>query len=176
MNEIYGLAIKRRDKNDYCIPMPLEEIDALFIQYSKETILKQMKENDSVITESNPNNVVIKKYQNGKWIDKNIEIITDSIVLEFSLPELFQNEQESNKLLNILSSHFKHYLEKDYVREEFKQAILATKKDKDSFLEKIKYLNYSELRRIRLCLYKACEPKKEKVETLTDYLLQRKAS
>lgn len=175
MNEIYGLAIKRNGKKDYCIPMPLSEIDTLFIQYPKEIILQKLKENDSVITETNPECLTIEKYQNGRWVDKNIEIITDSFVLEFPLADVL--DIEASKILNILYSHLKHYLEKEYIRKEFKEAILATKEDKKTFLEKLDALNYTELRKIRLCIYKTCDLKKE-IEALnmSDYLLQRKAS
>ena len=175
---MYGIAIERENKEDYVLPMnDLKTIDEVFLTRTKEEILEILKQNDSVITETNPELLKIEKYMNGKWRDLHIDIIDNPMILDFSFEELFQNYKEE-KILHILSNHFSIYLKKDYISPEFKKAILAMQDSKENFLEKIKNLSYDEEREIRVYLSKKIDIAKEKIETLNlgkdTYCLQRK--
>ncbi len=175
---MYGIAISRENKEDYVLPMnDLKTIDEVFLTRTKEEILEILKQNDSVITETNPDLLKIEKYINGKWRDLHIDIIDNPMVLTFSFEELFHNHKEE-KMLHILSNHFSVYLKKDYISPEFKEAILAMQESKEKFLEKIKYVSYDEEREIRVYLSKKIDITKEKIETLNieedTYCLQRK--
>ena len=175
---MYGIAISRENKEDYVLPMnDLKTIDEVFLTRTKEEILEILKQNDSVITETNPDLLKIEKYMNGKWKDLHIDIIDNPMVLTFSFEELFHNHKEE-KMLHILSNHFSVYLKKDYISPEFKEAILAMQESKEKFLEKIKYVSYDEEREIRVYLSKKIDITKEKIETLNieedTYCLQRK--
>ncbi len=174
---MYGIGITRENREDYCLPMnDLKTIDEIFLTHSKEEILNILKQNDSVITEEDPELLKIEKYVNGKWKDVHIDIITDPQILSFSFSSLFQVYKEE-KILHILYNHFSPYLKKEYITKEFKDAILAMKENKETFLEKLSFLNYDEKREIRLYLSKKIDVKKEKIETLTiedSYCLQRK--
>ena len=47
--EIYILNIKQNNKEDYNIPMSLENIDYYFSNFDKQTIIENLKSYDSVI-------------------------------------------------------------------------------------------------------------------------------
>ena len=63
--------------------------------------------------------------------------------------------------MHILYNHFSPYLKKDYIRKEYKEAIEAMKENKNSFLEKLKFLEYDEIREIRVYLSKKVNLKKQ---------------
>jgi len=195
MEEIYGLGIKRSHYEDYCIPMDLKDIDELFLQYPKKQILDILKQNDSVITETDENTLCIEKYINGKWKKDAVEIIDEESTLTFSFEELLNQEETSKKILNFLYNHFRNLLTKNYISNEMKQTIIAMQKTKEEFLNSLHNLKYYEERKIRVYLkkqkdiYKIDIPKQEnrnpktpnKVEVLEmfDYekfSLERKAS
>ncbi len=175
---MYGIGIEREHKEDYVLPMnDLKTIDEVFLTRTKEEILEILKQNDSVITETNPDLLKIEKYMNGRWRDLHIDIIDHPEILTFSFEELFHSHKEE-KILHILFNHFSSYLKKDYISPEFKETILAMQENKENFLEKLKYLSYDEEREIRVYLSKKIDITKEKIETLNleedTYCLQRK--
>ena len=175
---MYGIAISRENKEDYVLPMnDLKTIDEVFLTRTKEEILEILKQNDSVITETNPDLLKIEKYMNGKWKDLHIDIIDNPMILNFSFEDLFQNHKEE-KILHILFNHFSAYLKKDYISPEFKETVLAMQESKKKFLEKLKDLSYDEKREIRVYLSKKIDIMKEKNEILNleedTYCLQRK--
>ncbi len=157
---MYGIAISRDNMEDYVLPMDLKTIDEIFLTHSKKEILEILKQNDSVITETNPELLKIEKYIYPKWKDIHLDIITDPNILTFSFEDLFLSEKE-DKILHILYNHFSPYLKKDYIRKEYKEAIEAMKENKNSFLEKLKFLEYDEIREIRVYLSKKVNLKKQ---------------
>ena len=174
---MYGIGIEREHKEDYVLPMnDLKTIDEVFLTRTKEEILEILKQNDSVITETNPELLKIEKYMHGKWRDLHIDMIDNPMILIFSFEELFHNHKEE-KILHILFNHFSAYLKKDYVSTEFKEVILAMQENKTNFLEKLKYLSYDEEREIRVYLNKKIDITNKKIEPLVNentYCLQRK--
>ncbi len=154
MQGIYGLGILKDHQQDYCLPMPsLEEIDQLFIKNGKEQILEWMKEYDSVITESNPDKLVIEHCINKRWKPLSDFIIEDSLILTFSFSELLEKEN-SQKILNILYNHFRNFLNKSYISNQFKILIQSMTMDKEHFLEAFALCNYDEQRNVRLYISK----------------------
>ncbi len=160
MNEIYGIGFRRKNKVPYCIPLSLKEIDFLTATHSLEEILNTIKENDSIVTETNPDALRIFKYTN-RWRESNLDFIKkeETYILTFSFSKLFQYNQNV-KLLNILYNHFSSFLTKDYIRPEFKRAILAMKENPNTFLACLSNLSYNEERMIRSYLSKKIDLKK----------------
>lgn len=151
---VYAICVRRMNKNDYCIPMELEQIDELFLKYSKEQVLELLRTNDSVLNETDPNLLSIKKLVNGKYISlKYLDIINDHRLLDIPLYYFFKEEKSGSRYCHILYNHLHHLLNKSYVSEIFKQAIIALNESKESFLTSISSLSYSERRIIRLAIY-----------------------
>lgn len=170
MVEIYALGIERNLNEPYCYRMDLKEIDELFYQKSKEEVLQNVRENDSVITETDPEKLHIYKKIGKKWIiDSPIITKENHYILEFSFEDVLRND--ANRVLNILYNHFSSFLNKGYVREEFKRVILSMKDSPMKFLDELSVLTYSEERMIRvyLSLHILLRMK-------DDYPLERKAS
>ena len=162
---MFGIAIKRTNREDYVLPMQsLEQIDEIFLTYSPSQILEILKQNDSVITETDPNQLSIKKYVNGKW--KEIEKIEEKYILEFSFEDVI-----NTRTLHILYNHFASYLKKGYIRDEFKEVIETMNQEKERFLESYPLLNYEEIREIRVYLAKTVDIKPK---SLKEYQLKRK--
>ncbi len=173
---MYGIGIIRKNREDYVLPMPsLQSIDEVFLHYSKEEVLNILKQNDSVITENDASLLRIEKNIQGKWKDIHIDIIDNPKILEFSFAKLFISFKEEMKILNILYNHFSIYLKKSYVREEMKQAIESMKLGKEKFLEALNYLNYDEMREIRVYVSKKIDMTQNEIETLNinEYRLER---
>ena len=105
--EIYGLGILRDSKEPYCFPLSLYNIDKLTITYSKKELLDMLKQNDSVVTETNEEAIQIFKQKDGKWNFAHMDYITreNQYILDFSFELLFQKEKEQ-RILNILYNHF----------------------------------------------------------------------
>ena len=105
--EIYILNIKQNNKEDYNIPMSLENIDYYFSNFDKQTILENLKSYDSVIEIHNNPKISIKKLINGHLVsDKYLEIYTDKNYLEFNILDLLCNEETKERNINILKNKF----------------------------------------------------------------------
>ena len=141
IKEIYGIGLKRTNKVPYCIPMSLEEIDYLTSSHSLEEILEILKQNDSVITETDPHSLRIFRYLD-RWKEWNLDFIKkdETYILTFSFASLFESVS-STKILNILYNHFSLFLKKDYIRPEFKKVISSMKEGEKSFLSCISLLS-----------------------------------
>ncbi len=170
---MYGIGIKKNDWEDYVLPMnDLKTIDQIFFTYTPQEILEKLKQNDSVITETNPELLTIEKYVNGKW--REVKKITDETILKFSIEQVLDSKEE-NKVLHILLNHFRPYLKKNYISSEFKKVIADMELGKEAFLKDFSLLTYEEEREIRIYLSKILEiPKEEKNTKLEEYRLQRK--
>ena len=149
MQNIYGIGIKE-EKRPYCWAWPssLEELDQYIITNGKEKVLDAMKAFDPNITEEDPEKVVIEQYLNGDWKVLNDFILTDPLVLNFSISELL-TKVGSQKVLNILFNHFEKSLNKPYISENFRETIVAMQKDSQSFLTSFDKCSYEEQRKIR---------------------------
>ena len=90
MEKQYALGIDQKNKEPYCIPMNLENIDQVFTDYSKEDILKKVNEFDSVMKETDISLLGIKVFYKNKWRnDHQVPIVTDPVILSYSVPKLF---------------------------------------------------------------------------------------
>ena len=77
MEKQYALGIDQKNKEPYCIPMNLENIDQVFTDYSKEDILKKVNEFDSVMKETDISLLGIKVFYKNKWRnDHQVPIVT----------------------------------------------------------------------------------------------------
>ncbi len=176
MEEVYGLGFLRNHQEPYCFPMPLDEIDSFTMSHTKEEILKIFQMNDSSFQESNIDGLRIFKLSMNKWKDARIDYLSkeDTFVFTFSFEELFSQEKETNKILNILFNHFSSYLTKGHIRPSFKECIMAMKQGKDAFLESLSSLSYSDMRLIRTYLVHKIPIKSD--ISLDVPILERKAS
>ena len=149
MQNIYGIGIKE-EKRPYCWAWQssLEELDQYILTNGKEKVLAAIKAFDPNITEKDPEKIVIEQYLNGDWKVLNDFIITDSLVLTFSMAELL-SVVGSQKVLNILFNHFEKSLNKPYISENFRETIVAMQKDSQSFLTSFDKCSYEEQRKIR---------------------------
>lgn len=158
MNKLYALCVLRDNKNPYCIPMPLEEIDKIFIEYrnDKSEILKKINEFDSVMTETDPNKLEIRTLINGKWkYDKDLNIINDPEIFTFSIEDLFSKLNKKDGYIKDMKNHFQKYLKYDTTSRRFKKVIL-----KGTFVEDFANLAYDEQRLIRLYIINKIDIKK----------------
>lgn len=185
MNKIYAICIPRQNQNPYCIEMPLEEIDRIFNTYKKEEILKIIHDYDSVMTETNPENLTIRTFLNGNWVnDRDVKIETDPVLLSYSFPEVYKKISKKESLDKDLYHHFQKYLSRFYVSDLFKKAI-----HNQTFVEDWDSFSYEEKRLIRLYVASKVDVKKyislqindrvEEIETLMipsekNYALLRK--
>ena len=136
--------------------MSLENIDQVFIDYSKEDILKKVNEFDSVMKETDVSALKIKVLYKGKWKnDHQVPIVTDSFFLSYSVPELFKKFSKQEGILKDISNHLEKYLKQENVRTIFKTTI-----KNHSFLENWDNLNYEEQRIIRVYLASKYDVKK----------------
>ena len=149
MQNIYGIGIKE-EKRPYCWAWQssLEELDQYILTNGKEKALAAIKAFDPNITEKDHEKIVIEQYLNGDWKVLNDFIITDSLVLTFSMAELL-SAVGSQKVLNILFNHFEKSLNKPYISENFRETIVAMQKDSQSFLTSFDKCSYEEQRKIR---------------------------
>lgn len=154
----YALCVLRDNKSPYCIPMPLEEIDNIFIKYknNKAGILKRIHEFDSVMDETDPSKLEIRVLINGKWkYDKDLTIISDAEILTFSIKDLFSKLNKSNGYIKDMKNHFQKYLKYDTTSEIFKETILN-----GAFIDNFFSLSYDEQRLIRLYIVSKIDIKK----------------
>lgn len=173
MEELYAIVVKREKKSDYFWPVSLEIIDEYFINCKRVGVLEIMRQNDSVLTETNPDTLSIKKIVGDKLIeDKNTRIIEDPFVLRFPLDKLFEQIDQSD--INRIHNHLIVYKSKK-VSFNFKMAIDLLKSDKKAFLNKFSELTYSEQRIIRsiinnnVDIYQLLEIKEKKVREFTTF-------
>lgn len=146
MNKIYAICIPRKNQSPYCIEMPLEEIDKIFNTYKKEEILKIIHDYDSVMTETDPENLTIRTFLNGNWVnDHDVQIETNSVLLNYSFPEVYEKISKKESLNKDLYHHFQKYLNRYYVSDLFKDAIRN-----QTFVEDWDHFSYEEKRLIRL--------------------------
>ncbi len=156
MKKQYALSIDQKNKEPYCIPMSLENIDQIFIDYTKEDILKKINEFDSVMKETDVSALKIKVLYKGKWKnDHQVPIVTDSFFLSYSVPELFKKFSKQEGILKDISNHLEKYLKQENVRTIFKMTI-----KNHLFLENWNNLNYEEQRIIRVYLASKYDVKK----------------
>jgi len=94
MQERYGVGITRTQKEPYCFPMTLKQIDELTTTKSKQEILEIIRKNDSTILETNAERVTIFQFQKNRWKISNISYIDSDhqYILSFSMTELFKKE------------------------------------------------------------------------------------
>ena len=152
----YGLAILQKNREPYCIPYRLEELDQIFINYSKEDILKIINENDSTMKETDVNALEIRVFHHGKWKkDNQVPIITDAFFLTYTVPLLFMKFSKQEGIVRDISNHLEKYLKQENVRSFFKLTI-----QNQLFLENWDDLNYEEQRIIRTYLASKYDVKK----------------
>ena len=87
MEKVFAICISQKDKEDYSIALPLEEIDDKFITLGKEGVLQKIREYDSVMQEKDPSKLAIKvlgKNNVDKALNINV-IITNTIPLKLQL-------------------------------------------------------------------------------------------
>lgn len=149
MESIYGLGVLRNKNSIFGFPMPLEVIDSLTTKYSLEELLNKL-EQSNVIADFHKDNVslAIVKKVNGKWIvDHYQPIIKDALIIEYDLKDIPVEMQTT--CANILYNHFVHFLTKDQVRVEMKNAIRALKKSWEEFCIYYENLSYVEKRHLK---------------------------
>lgn len=149
--EIYILNIKQNNKEDYNIPMSLENIDYYFSNFDKQTILENLKSYDSVLEINNNPEISIKKYLNGHLVtDKYLEIYTDKSYLEFNILDLLCNEETKERNINILKNKLEAYLKRTISPNFHEFIVLLNSTLPRAALEKeLNKLNYTEKRIIR---------------------------
>jgi len=158
MSETYALGLKRKEKEPYCIPMPLQTIDELTKKYTKKELLQMMKKNDSVIEETDEKQITLFKKCQKKWKEANITYINASNknILTFSITKMFEIEKET-KVLHILYNHFFNYQLRSNTSDAMKKVINAMNQNASAFLNTLSFLNYEEIRLIRTYLAKNFE-------------------
>lgn len=154
MQNIYGIGFLREQKEPYCIPMNLKEIDKLTTTYSKKELLEMIKKNDSTVTQTDEKNLRIFKIYQKKWKESHLEYISKEkeYLLNFSFEELFMNKKNAIRILNILYNHFSILLKKEHVEEKMKETIQAMKESPSQFLDNFYQLSYENQRQIRTYL------------------------
>lgn len=149
--EIYILNIKQNNKEDYNIPMSLENIDYYFSNFDKQTILENLKSYDSVIEIHNNPKISIKKLVNGHLVsDKYLEIYTDKNYLEFNILDLLCNEETKERNINILKNKLEAYLKRT-ISPNFREFIILLNSTLPRVVleQELNKLSYGEIRIIR---------------------------
>lgn len=150
MKKQYALGIERTNREPYCIPMSLECIDQIILEYRDNLgeILEIIHEQDSVMNETDPSRIKIKGLIRQKWKTLHqVPIITDPLILYFSVPELFQKLPKKEGYLRDLENHFQKNIKQNSTSVIFKESL-----QNSSLLENWEKLPYEEQRLIRVYL------------------------
>ena len=144
MNYKYAICIPRKNKTVYNWTMPLEQIDSLFTTQSREDVLSWLRQNDSVLEETDACHMqIMKQVSEKKYLSERYTyIITNPNYLNFDIaPFLRSSEKITRKLHSILVP-----FQKRNITPLFKQMISLLKEDKEVFIKNFKYLPYEEKR------------------------------
>ena len=146
----YAICVERKGEQDYVLPMSIEEIDRTFIRFSKDVVLEMMRNADSVLEETNPDNLKIKKRIKDKYIeDKYINIITDEFYLTYPLDELPLDMAKNDSLARVLYSHLLPLEKRLSTQEQHAILLKALSKSKEVFLNEFERSSYIDKRIIR---------------------------
>ena len=140
----YAIGILREEQEPYFWPMPLEEIDYNFTNYSKEQILSEMKKNDSTLKEENAEKLqIMKRISEHKYItERHTPIITNKNYLNYDITPYLMNDQ---KIVNILRTELIPF-QKRKVSFLLKRMMAILNDDVSLFCELFPHLAYEEKR------------------------------
>ena len=163
---MYGIIVKRPKKEYYGFPLDIKEIDNLFVSYSNEELMNQIKASN-MIPDLENSELAIGEMQNNKWVERKIiPVINDINVLEFSLPDFFKECQNPEIYCNYLYQNLAYLLKKSYISNELKHAIMNLKISLNGFIEDYQSLSYIEQRYLKYLFAKGFDISK-------NYQLQR---
>ena len=149
----YAICVERKEeqeKEDYFLPMPIEEIDRVFTSFSKEEVLEKMCEADSVLDETNPEKLKIKrKLKNHYKEDDYVKIITDEFYLTYPLDDLPLDMAKNDTLARVLYSHLIKLQKRLSTPEQYARLLNALRKNKEVFLDEFEKSSYIDQRIIR---------------------------
>ena len=159
MNYKYGILIKHPKKENYGFPyQSLEDIDEIMTSNTKEQLLANIKEANIIPYLNNESDISVGVIQDKKWIERKIiPTITDSFILNYPFSKVFlTNPQEYS---TYLANQLIYLVDKKYISENFKKAILTLKKSPNEFINLYETLDYSEKRLIKYTLNKGFDLK-----------------
>ena len=169
MDNIYGIIVKHSKKENYGFPYnSLETIDYIMTNNTKEELINQIKEANIIPYLNEESSLSVGVLKEKKWLERKIiPTITDSFILNYPFLDIFvEHMQEySAYLYNQLS----YLINKKYISDNFKKAIILLKNHPHEFINLYKALAYDEQRLLRYTLAKGFDLKKE-----DKILLQRK--
>lgn len=167
MDSIYGIIIKHPKKENYGFPLKLEEIDQIMTSNTKEELLSKIKDNNIIPYLNEESDFVVGIINDKKWIERKIiPTITDSFILYYPFEKEFLNN--SLEAASYLYNQLVYLVDKKYVSEGLKKAILSLKHSPLEFIDNYHNLEYFEKRLIRYTYAKGFNLKKD------NYMLQRK--
>ncbi len=146
----YALCVERYKENDYIWPMNIEQIDEIFTTYSKSEVLRMMREADSVLQETNPDNLKIKKRIKDKYVEEKFTpIITDSFYLTYPLDNLPLDMAKNDSLARILYNHLLPIQKRANTKEIYTKLLEALRENKQLFISEFNNSPYIVQRTIR---------------------------
>ena len=161
MDNIYGIIVKHSKKENYGFPYDsLENIDLIMTNNSKEKLINEIKEANIIPYLSEESDISVGILKDKKWIERKIiPTITDAFILNYPFTEIFMEHYHEYK--TYLYTQLSYLVDKNYISDNFKKAILSLKKEATEFINLYKSLAYEEQRLIRYTLAKGFDLKKE---------------
>ena len=144
MNYNYAICVPRINKQVYNWTMSLEEIDRLFTSKSRDEVLSWLKQNDSVLEETDASKLqIMKKVSNSKYVSERYTyVITNPRFLNFDIsPFLLSDIKLVRKLHSLLIPY-----QKRNVSPIFKKIIPLLENNVNLFVQYFQYLPYEEKR------------------------------
>ena len=150
MEKVFAICISQKDKEDYSIALPLEEIDDKFITLGKEGVLQKIREYDSVMQEKDPSKLAIKVLgkNNKLYEDRYIQIVTDPVYQSFPIAPILDDALDGFSNTNILKNRLLPYLKRN-ISSNFAMMIEKLNSDKQYFIDNFMSLSYDEQRIVR---------------------------
>lgn len=161
MNNIYGIIIKHPKKENYGFPYDsLKNIDLIMTNNSKEKLINNIKEANIIPYLNEESDISVGILKDKKWLERRIiPTITDAFILNYPFVEIFMEHYHEYK--TYLYNQLSYLVDKNYISDNFKEAILSLKKDVNKFINLYKSLGYEEQRLIRYTLAKGFDLKNE---------------
>ena len=146
----YAICVRNNEGKNYILPMDIKDIDIAFINLGKEGVLKRMRELDSVLTETNPDNLTILKKISNKYIEEKFtNIITDPFYLTFPLEKLPLDMSKNDSLAKVLYNHLLPFQNRPSTKETYTKILEALNNNQEYFIKTFNECSYIDQRIIR---------------------------
>ena len=140
MDNIYGIIVKHSKKENYGFPYDsLENIDLIMTNNSKEKLINDIKEANIIPYLSEESDISVGILKDKKWIERKIiPTITDAFILNYPFTEIFTEHYHEYK--TYLYNQLSYLVDKNYISNNFKKAILSLKNVSNEFIDIYKSL------------------------------------